>query len=77
MNRYHLEVIAAGQTHRDNVLADQLEIRDGAYVFYSIVKEVERGYVPLGASCVSMVKKIVASYPVGRTIISSVEYGQE
>ncbi len=69
MSEYELKIIAGSQTFNERVTAENFKIQDGAYIFYNIVEEIEKGYVPLGDSGIRSYKKTVALYPVNRTII--------
>ncbi len=58
MNRYILEVIKEGDT-KFVIEADGYEIIDGCYQFFDEY---------------DVIKKVVGSYPIGRTIIYRIDY---
>lgn len=62
-NTYHLKILTSSAYWPDRVVARSYNQSGGAYIFYD--KNDEDKHV------------VVASYPVERTIIESISYGNE
>jgi len=59
MNRYHLEVIKSDDTGHTIIEADGYNVNSICYEFFDEY---------------DVVRRIIASYPIGRTVIQRVEY---
>ena len=59
MNRYHLEIIKSDDTGHTIIEADGYNVNSRCYEFFDEY---------------DVVRRIIASYPIGRTVIQRVEY---
>jgi hypothetical protein len=73
MNKFHLKIIVGNGTYEECVIAEHVSTQDGAYVFSKLVKEIDKGYVPLGDSGIRTYRKMIAYYPIDKTIIVDIE----